>query len=63
METNGLLLYKKFKYLDIMIYRGNAECFVLPTIIYGISGGIYKPSIGIAWLRTHIIVYFKKKLI
>ena len=58
MKTIGLL--KKYKYVDIMAYRHGFECFILPTIIYGFSLGIYKSSIGIAWLRTHIIVYFKK---
>ena len=60
METNGLLLLKKFKHIDIMVYRNQVECFILPVIIYGFSRGIYKPSIGIAWLKTHMIVYFKK---
>ena len=59
MET-GSLLFKKFKHIDIMVYRNRLECFILPEIIYGFSRGIYKPSISITWLRTHIIVYFKK---
>lgn len=60
METSGLLLLKKYKHIDVMVYRNRLECFILPEIIYGFSRDIYKPSISIAWLKTHIIVYFKK---
>ena len=61
MAVGGVLLLKKYKYIDIMVYRNKAECFILPGIIYGFSNSIYKPSIGITWLRTNVIVYFNNK--
>lgn len=61
MGYNNQAIYKKHKYIDIMIYRSNSEWFLLPTIIYGTSMKIYKPSISIACLRYHFVIYFNKR--
>ena len=61
MGYNNKAIYKRYKYIDIIIYRSNLEWFLIPTIIYSASIKIYKPSISIAWLRYHFVIYFNKR--
>ena len=52
------VIRKKFKHIEVWFYRIKSEWFLIPTIIYGASMKIYKPSISIVWLRCHFTVMF-----
>jgi CO dehydrogenase/acetyl-CoA synthase gamma subunit (corrinoid Fe-S protein) len=59
---NYTLLYKKYKYIDVMIYKSPDTWKILPTIILDnisrASRKIYKPSIGLQWLKMNFVIYF-----
>ena len=59
---NHTLLYKKYKYIDVMIYKSIDTWKIMPTIILDnisrSSRKIYKPSIGLQWLKINLVIYF-----
>lgn len=59
---NHILLYKKYKYIDIMIYKSIDTWKILPTIILDnisrTSRKVYKPSISLQWLKMNLVIYF-----
>lgn len=61
---NHTLLYKKYKHIDVMIYKSPDTWKILPTIILDnisrVSRRIYKLSIGLQWLRMNLVIYFNK---
>ena len=59
---NHTLLCKKYKYIDVMIYKSPDTWKIIPTIILDnishTSRKIYKPSIGLQWLKMNLVIYF-----
>ena len=61
---NHTLLYKKYKHIDVMIYKDIDTWVLIPTIgiscISRISRNIYKPVIWLRWINIHFAIYFNK---
>lgn len=59
---NHTLLYKKYKHIDVMIYKSIDTWKILPTIILDnisrASRKVYKPSVGLQWLKINLVIYF-----
>lgn len=66
MGYNHTLLYKKYKHIDVMVYKSIDTWKITPVILLDnisrISRKVYKPSIGLQWLRMNLVIYFNKHI-